>query len=398
MSTLINRSKVLSISLLVFCCFSCKNGNSSLLISDGTAFKPKEYYPEFSWKTTPLYFMFGDTERLLKPEEVSFIQKRTGFICIEKSHGLNPLGAAELGAKHECETFKKVKHRIKVLFYFNSAYAWPFASYNKNFTPDQIDKYPELKRFLIPDQETGKLANRNDVFFFDVLNAEFREWWVETVVKGVRESGCDGAFIDQMHGFAWLREDRKDEVQKAQGEMMANLKKKLGPDKILLANNANDDIAQFVYPHVDATMFEHYNGQLYSKENLLKEWDDMLNNAKRGKISVFRFGVEHESKTSDYKNKENNQDEIVKLAKEKLEFFLACYLIGAQPYSYFQYGWGWDLADGSLIDYPELLRPLGAPKGAYNRIDPQGWVFTREFEHAKVWLNTEIKEARIIWN
>lgn len=389
--------KVVCIVLVMLICFSCKNEKSVLRISDGTVFEPKEYFPEFGWNTTPQYFMFGDMERLLKPEEVNFIAERTGFVCIEKSHGLNPLGAAELGAKHEAAAFKKLNPDVKVLFYFNSAWAWPYTSYNKNFTRENIEAHPELKKFLITDPKTGELNHRRNTFNFDVLNPEFREWWVETVATGMKVSDCDGVFIDQMHGFFYLREDRKEEVLKAQGEMLANLKKRIGPDKILLANNANDDIAKYVYPHIDATMFEHYNGRLYSKENLLKEWDDMLKNAKEGKMSIFRFGVEHESRTYDYKNKQEHYDEIKKLAKEKLEYFQACYLIGAQPYAYFQYGWGWGLSDGSLVDYPELLKPLGTPKGAYKRINPDGWEFTREFEHASVWLNTETREGKINW-
>jgi hypothetical protein len=390
-------TKVVSIALLMLICFSCQNENTAFKISDGTVFQPTEYYPDFSWNITPQYFMFGDMERLLKPEEVNFIAERTGFVCIEKSHGLEPLGAAELGAKHEAAAFKSINPDIKVLFYFNSAWAWPFTSYNKNFTRENIEAHPDLKKFLITDPKTGELNHRRDIFSFDVLNPEFREWWVETVAKGMKVSDCDGVFIDQMHGFFYLREDRKEEVLKAQGEMLTNLKNKIGPDKILMANNANDDIAKYVYPAIDATMFEHYNSKLSSKENLLKEWDDMLKNAKQGKMSIFRFGVEHDRKEPRNNNGEEHFAEMEKLAKENLDFYLSCFLIGAQPYAYFQYGWGWDLSHGSLVDYPELAKPLGSPKGAYKRINPDGWEFKREFEHASVWLNTETRESKITW-
>ena len=78
----------------------------SLLISDGTRFVPKDFYPKFSWDTTPRYFMFGDKNRVLSPEQVRFIAEQTDFLCIEKSHGMEQLGAAELGAKHEAAAFK----------------------------------------------------------------------------------------------------------------------------------------------------------------------------------------------------------------------------------------------------------------------------------------------------
>ena len=374
---------------------------NSYLISDGSLFVPKDFYPKFSWNVTPQYFMFGDTQRVLLPDEVRSIAARTDFLCIEKSHGLRMLGAAELGAKHEAAAFKKIKPGIKVLFYFNSAYAYPFTSHSKVFTRDRIDQHPELKKFLLVDPETGKLAHRRNVFFFDVLNPEFRQWWVNTVAKGVADSGCDGAFIDQMHGFAWLRKDKSQDVEKAMGELMASLKKKMGPDKILLGNNAIQAIAKYVFPVVDAIMFEHYNEKFLSIESLLQDWEDMLRIAKAGKMSIFRIGVESErsppQQQDRYRARRGRSERMATLAPQRLEYYLACYLVGAQPYSYFQYGWGWALSSGSLQDYPELHKPLGAPKGAYRRTTPDGWEFTREFEHASVWVDTEKKEAKITW-
>ena len=367
-------------------------GESVFVISDGSNFKPKDFYPKFSWDTTPLYFMFQHKKRLLLPEEVEFIAARTDFICIEKSHGKVELGAAELGAKHEVAAFKKIKPDAKVLFYFNSAYAWPYTSYTENFTNETIEDYPELKQFLLTNLKTGALYEHYGAFCFDVLNPDFREWWVNTVVKGVEESDCDGVFIDQMHGNSRFRKDEQPEIEKAMGEMMAALKHKMGSDKILLGNNANNKDATYVYPVCDAVMFENYATKRSSKENLLNEWQDMLKNAKEGKISVFRLGVEGAGR-GNLKPK----DEMPKFSQQKLEFALACYLIGAQPYSYFMYSWGWQLSTGPLVDYPELQKPLGAPKGAYHRTIPDGWEFTREFDHASVWVNTESRKAKITW-
>lgn len=370
-----------------------------LMISDGSTFISKEFFPKFSWETVPQYFMFGDKERVLYPEEVQFIAERTDFICIEKSHGFGALGAAELGAKHDASAFKAVKPDMKVLFYFNAALAWSFTSYSKNFTNELIDSDPKKKSFLIKNQNTGELAQKHTAFLFNVLNPDFREWWVETVAKGVEESGCDGAFIDQMHGNVNLMKDKREEIEIAMGEMMANLKKKLGEDKILLANNANSDNAKYVYPVSDALMFENYSASHFKKENLLSDWGEMLRNAKEGKVTVFRLGVEgHGRSFLRGITKEEKYEVMPKISQEKLEYALACYLIGAQPYSYFMYSWGWGLADGSLVDYPELQKPLGAPKGSYKRVKPNGWEFTREFKHASVWVNTESRKAKIIWH
>ena len=369
---------------------STSSDQNPLTTSDGDQFTPQSCFPKFSWDTVPTYYMFGNANRLLTPKQVNFIADRTDFICIEKSHGMKKLGAAELGAKHEAAAFKKIKPDMKVLFYFNAAYAWPYTSYNKDFTKERIDAKPELKKFLIKNTKTGEFSDRYGAFCFDVLNPDFRDWWVNTVSKGVRDSGCDGAFIDQMHGSVKLRKDKAAEIEKAMGEMMAALKKSLGSDKILLANNAYGDNGRLVYPSSDAIMFENYATVKSSKESLLSEWKEMRRNAREGKISVFRLGVEGTGRR-------NLKPNMPKLAKEKAEFALACYLIGAEPYSYFMYSWGWKVATGPLVDYPEFKKPLGPPKGAYKRTTAEGWEFTREFEHASVWVDTETREAKITW-
>ena len=386
------RTKILVTLLfcVIFTGFNNVVSQTTYKNSDGSTFVPKGFYPKFSWETTPQYFMFQDKNRLLTAKEVAFIAPRTDFICIEKSHGKKQLGAAELGAKKEAKAFKKANPDIKVLFYFNAAYAWTYTSYTKNFTKKGVEKHPELKEFLITNKKTGKLAEHFGAYCYDLLNPEFREWWVETVSKGVRESNCDGVFIDQMHGNSKFRKKDKPEIEIAMGEMMAALKEKMGADKILLGNNANNKDAGYVYPVCDAVMFENYSKARYTKESLLSEWGDMLKNAKEGKISVFRLGV-------DGAGRGNIKPNMPELSQEKLEFALACYLIGAEPYSYFMYSWGWKLRTGPLVNYPELQKPLGAPKGAYKRITPEGWAFTREFEHASVWVNTETREAKISW-
>lgn len=366
------------------------------LISDGSVFNSPNFYPNFSWEVTPQYFMFGDGTSLLSSKEVETIANKTTFICIEKHHAYRAVKYAEIGAKKEIAAFKSVNPKIKALYYFNSAYAWPFTSYNENFKKNKIDDYPELKKFILKNKKTGELQHRNNTLCFDVLNPEFRTWWVKTVAQGVKDSGADGVFIDQMHGFVWLRKSQKREVEKAMGEMMMNLKAAIGPEKILLGNNASG--VKDVFPAIDAAMFEHYNNKKLSKENLLEEWGYMLANAKAGKMSVFRIGVEAEKEeASQTLIKGSRGTSLEGLSRERLEYYQACFLIGAQPYSYFQYGWGWRLNTGPLVDYPQLMKRLGAPKGAYERVVDNGWEFTREFEHANVWVNTETREAKITW-
>jgi hypothetical protein len=370
------------------------------VLSDGSTFVAKACYPEFSWETTPMYYHFGDINRVLKPDEVNFIADRTDFIAIEKSHAYHQLGDAVLGTKHEVEAFHKVKPESKVLFYYNSYVAWPFPRFNKDLTPEGIAKNKELAKFLAINPKTGKLKEKTRgpafSYYFDALNPDFRKWWVASAAEGVKISGADGIFIDRMNvgKNADYPEDQLAEIAIAKGEMMANLKKEIGPDKILIGNNGAN--TKEVFPSCDGFMFEHYNASVLTKECLLKDWEDMLRIAKAGKMSIYRFGAKGKGK-SDITIGATGTDGMEKRSKDQLEFYHACYLIGAQPYSYFQWNWGWNLEDGNLVNYTELLKPLGAPIEAYKRVKPEGWEFTREYEHASVWVDTEKREAKITW-
>ncbi len=289
------------------------------------------------------------------------------------------------------------------LVYMNSAFAYPFISRSKVFDWKSEIHKPEnakYKSFLITDPDTGELAFRegDHVHFFDVLNPELRSWWVETVGSLVREAGGDGLFVDQMHGFSWLRGDRKEETAEAQALMMRMAKEEIGPDKMLLLNNA----AEFpeLFDAGDAFMFEHYKPELLSKEEILNDWALMKKIADAGKVSVWRIGVEHDQLIT---NKHEAGEEVTpefreEVSRKRLTYYLGVFLVGAREYSYLQYGWGWDLHTGPLCDYPELKRALGRPLGEAVRKSPDSWEFSREFEHASVHVDLDKQDGHIDWD
>ncbi|MDW5290275.1 putative glycoside hydrolase [Formosa sp. PL04] len=380
--------------LITFCLTSCGTSKAPTKMIETNAL-----FPKFSWESTPMYYHFGDIDRVLEPKEVAFIADKTDFICIEKSHAFNQLGDQVLGTKYEVEAFHKINPKSKVLFYYNSYLAWPYPSLNHEFTPEGIAENPELEEFLFISPETGKLREKTKPafsYYFDALNPDFRKWWVNSAAEGVKTSGADGIFIDRMNVGLDMDypNDKIAEIAIAKGEMMANLKKEIGPDKILIGNNAAN--TKEVFPSCDGFMFEHYNDDVMSKESLLKDWEDMLRIYKAGKMSIYRFGAKGKGKT-DITIGATDTDGMEQKSKDQLEFHQACFLIGAQPYAYFQWNWGWNLADGNLINYPELNKPLGSPKADFKRVNPEGWIFTREFEHASVWLDTETRKAKITW-
>jgi len=357
-------------------------------------------YPPFTWDTVPVYQMFADGV-LFKDEDVRTIAATTGFLCIEKQHGIKEAGAADAGAKHAIGQFKALNPGTSCLVYLNSAYAYPFISRSKVFDWRGDIHKPEnatYKSFLLTDQETGELAYRegDHVHYFDVLNPELRAWWVETVGSFVREAGADGLFVDQMHGFTWLRPEKASEVADAQAEMMRMAKKAIG-SKILLLNNA-EHIPE-LFEIGDAFMFEHYRPELLTREKIVEDWASMKTISEAGKVSVWRIGVEHDDASLDLKasGAKPTAEYLATLSRERISYYLAAFLVGVQEYSYFQYGWGWNLHSGPLVDHPEFSKPLGKPKGEARRVDPGGWVFRREFEHVDVEVDLEKRVGKLGW-
>ncbi|WPJ96272.1 malectin domain-containing carbohydrate-binding protein [Coraliomargarita algicola] len=94
------------------------------------------------------------------------------------------------------------------------------------------------------------------------------------------------------------------------------------------------------------------------------------------------------------------QDELAELYAY-FEFKLAIFLLSANDYSYFcyqetpigDYG-GTDLFK-IVPPFPEFQYPLGAPLGAAGQ---NGNEWTRQFEHASVWLNSGTGEAKVEWH
>ena len=97
-------------------------------------------------------------------------------------------------------------------------------------------------------------------------------------------------------------------------------------------------------------------------------------------------------------------------AADRLVESLAPFLIVAAPNVFFGYGWFYNLEDGYIPCktgvqcgmpeqwFPEYSRPLGTPRGAA-QTDVTRTIWTREFEHASVFVNlTNRAASRIEWH
>ncbi|MBT3194034.1 MAG: hypothetical protein HN341_15940 [Verrucomicrobia bacterium] len=380
------------------------DSQAKYVTSSGKPFVPKSYYPKWSWDTVREYKMLY-SHRPLTDRQVRNIASLTDFICIEKSHAVGRFKCAMLGTKHEAARFKRVNPHIKTLFYFNSAYAWPFTSYTK-----AIPKWSEKKKhsILLKDHKTQRYAKFRNNYVFDILKPTMRTWWSDTVSTAVRTSRANGLFWDQTHGASWMRPKwQMSKIKPAHVTLLKMTKKKLGQDSILLVNNATDDFRYVA--NCDGVMYEHYGMDKRYKKNrslFVKDWDQMLAVANAGKINIYRMPPlsfvphNHPPVNQAYLNNRRKDSRYADNYTRKLiPFPLACFLMGAQPYSYFMYGLGWGLHDGALINFPETKKKLGPPKGRYQKMPKEGrMVFTRQFEHAKVWVNLNTFEAEIKWS
>jgi len=118
----------------------------------------------------------------------------------------------------------------------------------------------------------------------------------------------------------------------------------------------------------------------------------MIEAGKRGKIVVMKGWAGF--KWTQGEPREIPYDELLQRARDSIPFPHACFLVAAQPHSYFCYSWGYRDMHGSLDWYPEFDKPLGEPEAQAVR---DGWSYTRRFEHCDVWVDLESKEARITW-
>ncbi|WP_372846738.1 putative glycoside hydrolase [Pontiella sp.] len=366
--------------------------------------------PAFSWDTVPVYLHFGSSTRMTE-QQIELTARLSNFICLEKAHGTkSDRDHPERVAGEDALRIKKANPNAKVLMYWNTLIAWPFTSYNRNFAESHDADW------TLRDMNTGELLYKVDrgsfkVSQYNLLNPEVRDWWVETAGGAVKEFGFDGLFMDavsQSKRPLWLKQgwglDKEDELDAATIDLMKRTKDLMGPDKMLIYNGFRAHAAKAdggaaagteFLPYTDGAQIEHFDGlSSTSKEDIVLYWKMAEEAAKAGKIVLYKAWPDHDINWLNEEFMAKSAAEKEAIAREKLTYPLACYLIGAQENSYFCYGWGYGIDDGQLVDYPEYGKKLGAPKGpAISR----GWKFKREFKHAIVAVDLETREGRIQW-
>ncbi len=348
-------------------------------------------FPGFSWERVPLALHFGKRGADLTDAEIEFVAARGQLVVLEKSHGVAPHGSTEAGIAHTARRIKQRNPAARVLFYFNAFINWPGYAAHASYRPEWTLRTAAGEVVTHPSGTPRP----------DPSNADFREWWSEVVAAAHREAPLDGLFADALPQAIAPGLARQVGAEKARAvvaglrEMLALTKRKLGAGRVVLVNGVRGtDFRELLdWEGIDGVMIEHFGAfKTDAPADIKADLESVALAAAKGKFAVVKGWPGFN--WQDREMMQRPYAELLALARERLEFPLACFLVAAQPGARFCYSWGYTDSHGMLDPYPEFERALGPPKGDAVWA---GWVATREFAHASVRVDLQAKQARIDW-
>ncbi len=346
--------------------------------------------PIFSWDHVPVYAHIGKTSGDFTSEQLDFLAKHFNFITIEKHQASHKHGSTEDGFVVAAREIKKRNPKAKVLFYWNASLD----------TSSQRGVYKSMKTFpaegFLKDSDGDPILRRKTVPNYDLTRKDVRDWWSDAAAKSVRDYGADGIFADAMgqNEEKGLDNKKMAALVAARVSLLEETRSKIGADKLILYNGLLKDDPKKLLRFADGAMIESFGHPKYgdSKEQLAAAFEATHAAAKDGKIVLLKGWPGFTFREAEMMQKPHA--ELARLAKDRITFPLAWFLVAAEKNSYFCYAWGYREQHGTLDWYPEFDKRLGPPKGAAVR---DGWSYRREFEHATVSVNLEKKTAQIEW-
>ncbi len=374
---------------------------TAFLFAPAAALHAADGFPKFSWDRVPVYAHFGYDPNLT-PEQYDFLAKRFPLVTFAAG---NVRTEAEKGIAAGAAEIKKRNPSVKVLFYFaGDILHEPFTLSNESFPKEGFIEKPSVKKTI--NSQTGKQSEQVR-FYFDKSKTVTHEWWAGIAEKAVKEYGCDGVFADGLGSYGLnLVAPEKEAAMRAGIMTMCWLShEKMGPKGLILFNPLHGEENADLLPATDGAMIDNFDRTLFRSDDtkpsapdaksldLMTEGIEAMSKAsKQGKIVIFKAWPGFHQKDKELMKRPHV--ELVKLARERLTFPLASFLIAAGPNCHFQYTWGWGSDCGTFDWYPEFDKPLGAPKSDAKR---DGFQYTREFEHASVFVDLEQKTAKTDW-
>jgi len=362
----------------------------ALMLNPMSALHAADALPPFSWEHVPVYAHVGKTSDDFTTEELDFLAKHFNFITIEKDQASHKHGSTEAGFAVAAREIKQRNPHAKVLFYWNASLD----------TASNRGGYQAMQTFptdgFLNGSQGKPVLRRKTVPNYDLTRPDVRGWWSDAAAKAVREYGADGIFADAMGQSRdkGLDDKKLAALVAARVDLLEETRRKIGPDKLIVYNGLMKDDPKKLLQFADGAMIESFDHPKYGegKEELAAFFEATHAAAQDGKIVLLKGWPGFSFRETDMMQKPH--DELLRLARERITFPLACFLVAAEPNCYFCYTWGYREKHGTFDWYPEFNKPLGAPLGEAKKT---GWSYQREFAHASVSVNLETKTARIDW-
>ena len=362
--------------------------------------------PEFSWDRVPQYMHIRKAKNFTE-NEIKYLASFP-LVTFEKTTGSETYQSTEDGTLAAAKAVKEINPSTKILYYRNVIVH--YGTYRAN---EDLKNIPDS--LLIGRNGKTKLV-RGKCEAYDLTNPRVREWWVGHAREICADPAIDGLFLDgniKVLSSGYLKRDIGKEKKAAMFDgyetMMRETRQAIGPDKIMLANvirtgqSQNDGleaIKRFDGSYIEG--FEIAGSQEQKKNNVARGMVAFQKAAREGFIVAFTAGLS-EMNTEEGDLNPEKTDEIRKGLGEnedyskRFNYLLALFLVCAEKHSYF-------LAHDSYVANKknktwmtrpaEFDRPLGPPKGPAVQ---DGYIYTREFAHAKVRVDIENEVGEIEW-
>ena len=365
------------------------------------------HWPAFSWDRVPLYMHIRKAKNFTE-DEIKYLATFP-LVTFEKTTGSETFQSSEDGTLAAAKAVKEINPSTKILYYRNVIVH--YGTYKDNA---EIESLPGA--FLVgKDGKTRLIRNRMNQEAYDLANPEVRKWWVGNARRICAEPVIDGLFLDGIVKTltpSYLKRDigvkKVDELVAGYNTMMDETREALGPNKLMVANVLRvslPDSGLVAMKKFDGSYIEHFEGSWGDKEarrnSLAKAIEAFQKAAREGYLIALTVGLS-DLDGGDGKSNPGQLDEIrVGMDEQadfskRLNYLLGLFLICAEKHSYFMPHDGYS-AEKSKVwmkRLPELEKPLGAPKGPAVQ---DGYIYTREFAHAKVRVDIENEVGEIEW-
>ena len=364
--------------------------------------------PDFSWDRVPLYMHIRKAKNFTE-DEIKYLATFP-LVTFEKTTGSDTFQSTEDGTIAAAKAVKEINPSTKILYYRNVIVH--YGTYKDN---PEIDSMPGA--FLVGKEGKTKLIrNQMSQEAYDLTNPAVRNWWVGNARRVCSEPVIDGLFLDGIIKTltpSYLKRDigvkKVGELVAGYNTMMDETREALGPDKLMIANvlraslpgSGLEAIKKF-----DGSYIEHFEGSWGDKEarrnSLAKAIEAFQKAAREGYLIALTVGLS-ELDGGDGESNPGQLDEIRVGLDEKADFskrfnyLLALFLVCAEKHSYFfaHDGYVAHRKNKVWMTRPaEFDRPLGPPKGPAVQ---DGFIYTREFAHAKVRVDIENEVGEIEW-